>query len=178
MVPSSPTVCYGALDPPVGGTFHFENLIMPPLPKTCPKMVLSDKGGSLCVKDVFAKKFFGAGRDSAGGALASVRHNLQYNGSLKCSAFNRRAASSRTGFVMGLLDDHARKLDMRQTGAKGAAKDWAQRTRALVKDGKTWEQAAVIAAKQVFPSEFDPLRYRREGLSIEALVEAIENLAN
>jgi len=23
-------VCYGALDPPVGGTFHFENLIMPP----------------------------------------------------------------------------------------------------------------------------------------------------
>jgi len=36
-------------------------------------MVLSDKGGSLCVKDVFVKKFFGAGRDSAGGALASVR---------------------------------------------------------------------------------------------------------
>jgi hypothetical protein len=45
---------------------------MPPLTKTCPKMVLSHKGGSLCVKDVFAKKFFGAGRDSAGGALASV----------------------------------------------------------------------------------------------------------
>src|SRR5262249_36306442 len=45
---------------------------MPPLTKTCPKMVLSDKGGSLCVKDVFAKKFFGARRDSAGGALASV----------------------------------------------------------------------------------------------------------
>ena len=43
--------------PPVGGTFHFENLIMPPLTKTCPKMVLSHKGGSLCVKDVFAKKF-------------------------------------------------------------------------------------------------------------------------
>src|SRR6516164_3723943 len=45
---------------------------MAPLTKTCPKMVLSHKGGSLCVKDVFAKKFFGAGRDSAGGALASV----------------------------------------------------------------------------------------------------------
>src|SRR5215475_14185657 len=58
VVPSSPTVCYGALDPPVGGTFHFENLIMPPLTKTCPKMVLSDKGGSLCVKDFFAKKNF------------------------------------------------------------------------------------------------------------------------
>jgi len=57
MTSGSPTVCYGALDPPVGGTFHFENLIMPPLPKTYPKMVLSDKGGSLCVKDVFAKNF-------------------------------------------------------------------------------------------------------------------------
>src|SRR5262249_42801010 len=43
---------------------------MPPLTKTCPKMVLSHKGGSLCVKDAFAKKFFGAGRDSAGGARA------------------------------------------------------------------------------------------------------------
>src|SRR5262249_17203037 len=58
--------------PPVGGTFHFENLIMPPLTKTCPKMVLSHKGGCLCVKDVFAKKFSGAGKDSAGGSLASV----------------------------------------------------------------------------------------------------------
>ena len=43
--------------PPVGGTFHFENLVMPPLPKTCPKMVLSHKGGSLCVKDAFARNF-------------------------------------------------------------------------------------------------------------------------
>src|SRR5262245_51809871 len=60
------------LDPPGRGTFHFENLLMPPLTKTCPKMVLSHKGGSLCVKDVFAKKFFGVGRDSAGGALALV----------------------------------------------------------------------------------------------------------
>jgi hypothetical protein len=58
--------------PPVGGTFHFENLIMPPLTKTCPKMVPAHTRGSLCVKDAFAKKFFGAGRDSAGGALASV----------------------------------------------------------------------------------------------------------
>src|SRR5262249_5289793 len=45
---------------------------MPPLTKTCPKMVLSHKGRSLCVKDVFAKQFFGAGRNPAGGALASV----------------------------------------------------------------------------------------------------------
>src|SRR5262249_61617157 len=45
---------------------------MPPLTKTCPKKIPSHKGGSLCVKDAFAKKFFGAGRDSVGGALASV----------------------------------------------------------------------------------------------------------
>jgi hypothetical protein len=38
-------ICYGAVDPPVGGTFHFENLVMPPLPKTYPKMVLSHKEG-------------------------------------------------------------------------------------------------------------------------------------
>ena len=44
---------------------------MPPLTKTCPKMVLSHKGGSLCVKDVFVKKFFGAGRDSARGARSN-----------------------------------------------------------------------------------------------------------
>ena len=54
--------------PPVRGTFHFENLVMPPLTKTCSKMVLSHKGGSLCVKNVFAKKFFRAGRDSTDGA--------------------------------------------------------------------------------------------------------------
>jgi hypothetical protein len=34
-----------ALHPPVGGTFHFENLVMPPLPKTCPKMVSAPKWG-------------------------------------------------------------------------------------------------------------------------------------
>ena len=70
--PNSPTVCYDALDPPVGGTFYFENLVMPPLTKTCPKMVLSHKGSSLCVKDAFAKKFSYAGEDSAGGASASA----------------------------------------------------------------------------------------------------------
>jgi hypothetical protein len=34
---------------------------MAPLPKTCPKTVLPQKGGSLCLKGVFAKKFSGAG---------------------------------------------------------------------------------------------------------------------
>src|SRR6516165_6533725 len=44
--------------PPVGGTFHFEMLVPAPLPKTCPKMVLSHKGGSLCVKTFLQKKFW------------------------------------------------------------------------------------------------------------------------
>src|SRR5262249_60228679 len=97
----------------------------------------------------FAKIFLSVANDPPAGALLSVCHNLQYNGSLKCSAFNRRAASSRTGFVMGVLDDLTRKLDLRQTEAKGAA--WAQRTRALVKDGKTWEPAMLSATDAKSP---------------------------
>jgi hypothetical protein len=34
----------GRARPPGRGTFHFEILVMPPLPKTSPKMVLSHKG--------------------------------------------------------------------------------------------------------------------------------------
>src|SRR6516165_6854568 len=44
--------------PRVGGTFYFEMLVPAPLPKTCPKMVLSHKGGSLCVKTFLQKKFW------------------------------------------------------------------------------------------------------------------------
>ena len=35
---------HGALDPPVGGTFHFENLLMPPLPKPVQKWFCRIKG--------------------------------------------------------------------------------------------------------------------------------------
>jgi putative tryptophan/tyrosine transport system substrate-binding protein len=45
---------------------------MPPLPKTCPKTVSAPKRGSLSVKDVFEKKFSGAGGGSAVGASAST----------------------------------------------------------------------------------------------------------
>ena len=91
-----PKGCCGALDPPEGGTFHFEILIMPPLPKTCPKMVPSHKGGSLCVKDAFAKKFFGAGRDSAGGALASVLRKHSTEHARRLAACRSRLSPSRT----------------------------------------------------------------------------------
>src|SRR6516225_4176097 len=60
------------MDPPVGGTFHFENLVMPPLTKTCPKMVLPIKGVAFCVKDVFAKKFLVPGEIPVS-ALAPAR---------------------------------------------------------------------------------------------------------
>src|SRR5262249_18464177 len=43
-----------------------------PSDKNLSKNGSADKGGSLCVKDAFAIRFFGVGRDSAGGALASV----------------------------------------------------------------------------------------------------------
>src|SRR6516162_7349507 len=73
---------------------------MPPLPKTCPKMVLSHKGGSLCVKDAFAKKFFGVREDSAGGPLASV---LRRNTLLKAGHLMRSSVVSGTvrGVALG-----------------------------------------------------------------------------
>jgi hypothetical protein len=49
--------------PPVGGTFHFKILVMPPLSrKPIQKRFLSQKGGSLSVKGVFAKNFFSCRR--------------------------------------------------------------------------------------------------------------------
>ena len=61
---------------------------MPPLTKTCPEMVLSDKGGSLCVKDVFAKKFFGAGEIP----LAARSHRFFGNTLLKAGHLMRKSA--------------------------------------------------------------------------------------
>src|SRR5262245_51197811 len=70
---------------------------MPPLTKTCPKKIPSHKGGSLCVKDAFAKKFFGAGRGSAGGALASVlrKHSTEGRTPDAVERCVRRCAGSR-----------------------------------------------------------------------------------
>ena len=50
--------------PPVGGTFHFEISLMPPLPKTCPKMVFPPpkRGVAFLTKDVFEKKIFSCGK--------------------------------------------------------------------------------------------------------------------
>jgi hypothetical protein len=74
-----------ALDPPVGGTFLLELSVMPPLPKTCPKMVSAHKGGSLCVKDVFAKKFLVPGEIP----LAARSHRFFGNTLLKAGHLMR-----------------------------------------------------------------------------------------
>ena len=58
---------------PVGGAFVLGISLMPPLPKTCPKMVSApQKGVAFLTKDVFEKKFSVAGKDSAVGASASA----------------------------------------------------------------------------------------------------------
>jgi hypothetical protein len=58
VVPSSPTVCYDALDPPVGGIFVLEISLMPPVSKTCPKTVTApEQGVAFLTEDVFEKNF-------------------------------------------------------------------------------------------------------------------------
>ena len=58
--------------PPGWGLLDFENCSCPLSRKPLQKRFLPPKGGSLCVKDVFAKKFLVPGEDSAVGASASA----------------------------------------------------------------------------------------------------------
>jgi quercetin dioxygenase-like cupin family protein len=60
------------VDPSVGGTFHFENLVMPPLPKTCPKMVPAHKGVAFVGKTLLQKNFLVSGEIS----LAARSHRF------------------------------------------------------------------------------------------------------
>src|SRR6516164_3378467 len=66
-------MCVRQMRPPVGGLLDSENCSCPLPQKPVQKRFPPQKGGSLCVKDVFCKKIFGAGRDSAGGALVVLR---------------------------------------------------------------------------------------------------------
>ena len=77
---------------------------------------------------------------------------------------------------MSVVDDLTRKLRLSQTASKDAAKKWAKRTRALAEAVMKWDQAGATAAKELFPADFVPTRYRSDGPSTETLVEAIENL--
>ena len=61
---------------------------MPPLTKTCPKMFRPYKGGSLCVKDVFAKKFLVPGEIP----LAARSHRFFGNTLVKAGHLMRPSA--------------------------------------------------------------------------------------
>ena len=54
--------------PPGRGDFSFRDFSHAPSPKNLSKNGLPQKGGSLSVEGVFAKKFSGAGEDTAVGA--------------------------------------------------------------------------------------------------------------
>jgi hypothetical protein len=57
-----------ALAPPGRGDFWILKIAHAPSDKNLSKNGSAHKGGSLCVKDVFAKKFLVPEEDSAGGA--------------------------------------------------------------------------------------------------------------
>jgi hypothetical protein len=75
--------------------------------------------------------------------------------------------------AMSVRDDLARKLGLLQTPPLPQAKDWSNRTRELMKNGESADNAAMIAAKAVFPAEFNPTKYDPKG-SVEALLDAID----
>src|SRR5262245_3674127 len=69
---------------------------MPPLPKTCPKMVLSNKGGSLCVKDVLQKNFLVPGK------IPRAARSHQFFGNTLLKAGHLMRLSVESGTVRGL----------------------------------------------------------------------------
>jgi hypothetical protein len=79
--------------------------------------------------------------------------------------------------MMSALDDLAQKLGLLQNPSREAAKEWTARCRELAAGGTTLDQAAIIAAKNIFPSEFKPIQYKHTG-PIETLIDEIEKLGS
>jgi hypothetical protein len=69
-----------------------------------------------------------------------------------------------------------RKLGLKQTPGKDTMKEFAKRSRALQREGRTVDQAAMFAAKEKFPAEFEPTRYDNQGEPMETLLADIEKL--
>lgn len=69
-----------------------------------------------------------------------------------------------------------RKLELKQTPGEDAMKEFVERTRALQGEGRTTDQAAIMAAKEKFSAEFEPTRYNSQGEPMEKLLADIEKL--
>jgi hypothetical protein len=75
---------------------------------------------------------------------------------------------------MSVLDDLVGVLGLLHSPGKDAALEWAQRTREEMGKGRTADQAAMVAAANVFPAEFKPVSYNSG--SVEKLLEGIDAL--
>jgi hypothetical protein len=82
-------------------------------------------------------------------------------------AFNRDDIGSRL----------AHKLGLSQSPGKDVMKKFAARTRTLQQEQQgTLDQMAMMAAREIFPAEFQPTRYAGANLAIEPLLIEIEKL--
>jgi hypothetical protein len=70
----------------------------------------------------------------------------------------------------------AHKLGLSQSPGNDVMKKFAARTHALQQQqqGRTLDQAAMMAAKEIFPAEFQPARYAGANHAIEPLLAEIE----
>jgi hypothetical protein len=75
-----------------------------------------------------------------------------------------------------VADRFARKLGLSQTPGKAVMQGFATRTRELVREGRTVDQAAMMAAKEKFPAEFQPTHYAGVSDTMETLLADIEKL--
>jgi len=66
-------MCVRQMRPPGRGDFWILKIAHAPSPKNLSKNGLTQKGGSLSVEGVFAKKFSGTGEDSAVGACGRLQ---------------------------------------------------------------------------------------------------------
>jgi hypothetical protein len=69
-----------------------------------------------------------------------------------------------------------RKLNLLQSPGEGTMQAFAKRVRELHRDGHNVDAAAIVAAKEKFPAEFQPTRYVSGSPAIEDLLAEIEKL--
>ena len=76
----------------------------------------------------------------------------------------------------GVATQLTRKLGLSQSPGADVMKTFAKRTRELQQQGRTADQAAMMAAHEIFPGEFQPTRYAGANHAIEPLLIEIEKL--